>query len=84
MHSVPIAFVCEAHLVPFSLYCWITLIVRIGNIVHLQEVFGSHRWLLFQMLQHIRQQNKLHVFLRVQLSSLFLGQRINLLLDFIS
>ena len=73
MHSMPVALVSKANLVPLGLDCRILLEVRVRDIVEFQKVFWSDRWLLFQMFQHVRQQDQIHVFLRVQLSILFLS-----------
>ena len=73
MYSMPVALISKADLVPLGLDCRILLEVRVRDIVEFQKVFWSDRWLLFQMFQHVRQQDQIHVFLRVQLSILFLS-----------
>ena len=73
MYSMPVALISKADLVPLGLDCRVLLEVRVRDIVEFQKVFRSDRWLLFQVLQHVRQQDQIHVFLRVQLSILFLS-----------
>ena len=54
MHRMPMAFIREAHLIPLGFQGRVLLEEWVRDIVKLQKVFWCHRWLLFQVTQHVR------------------------------